>query len=44
MVDGVTFIHSGKENGVLEGEVAIALGPNTERMLERFECVNERIV
>ena len=43
-VDGVTVIHSGKENGVHERGVAIALGPNTERMLERFECVNERIV
>ena len=38
------FIHSGKECGVHERGVAIALGPRTVRMLEKYECVNEIIV
>ena len=43
-VDGLTFIYSGKEDGVHERGVAITLGPNTEKMLEKYDCVNERIV
>ena len=43
-VDGITFIYAGKEEGVHERGVAIALGQSAEKMLERYECINERIV
>ena len=42
----VVLFHTlyGKEDGAHERGVAIALGPRAEKMLERYECVNERIV
>ena len=43
-VDDLTFIYAGKEDGVHERGVAIALGPKTEKMLERYEAVSERMV
>ena len=43
-MDDVTYIYAGKENGAHERGVAIALGPKTEKMLERYECISERIV
>ena len=43
-IDGLTFVHSGKEDGTHERGVAIALSSRTENMLERYGCVSERIV
>ena len=43
-IDDITFVYAGKEDGAHERGVAIALGPRAEKMLERYECVNERIV
>ena len=43
-MDGIISIYAGKDEGVHERGVAIALGQSAEKMLERYECVNERIV
>ena len=43
-IDDITFVYAGKEDGAHERGVAIALGPRAEKMLERYECVNARIV
>ena len=43
-VNDITFIYSGKQGGVHERGVAIALTPTTEKMLEEYQCVNERLV
>ena len=37
-------MYAGKEDGVHERGVAIVLGFKAEKMLERYESVNERIV
>ena len=43
-VDSLNFVYAGKEDGTVERGVAIALGLRAEKMLERYECVNERII
>ena len=40
----LNIVYARKEDGTHERGVAIALGPKAEKMLERYECVNERII
>ena len=43
-VQGIRIIHFGKKEGSHERGVAIALGRRTQKMLETYQCVSERIV
>ena len=44
IIGETTFIYSGVEDGIHEKGVTIALGREATKMLESYNCVNERVV